>query len=199
MHSPIIQELINHLKYLPGVGNKSATRMAYYLLEQNRPAALKLANSLNEAVDKIHHCESCRILTENSLCQLCSDPSRDTKTLCVVGSPADVFAIEQSRIYKGYYFVLMGSLSPLDGIGPNELGLPELFKKISDNDYKEVILATSTTVEGEGTANYIINELSDFPGDVTRIAFGVPLGGDLEYVDGTTLGHAFSGRKTIIS
>ncbi|MBF0264674.1 MAG: recombination protein RecR [Gammaproteobacteria bacterium] len=197
MHSPLIQDLINHLKYLPGVGNKSATRMAYYLLEQNKAAALKIANSLQQAVEKIHHCESCRILTENKICQICADLSRDEKTLCIVGSPADVFAIEQSGIFKGYYFVLMGSLSPLDGIGPNELGLPKLFEKVNKENFQEIILATSTTVEGEGTANYIINELHDFSGTVTRIAFGVPLGGDLEYVDGSTLGHAFSGRKPI--
>lgn len=197
MHSPLIQDLINHLKYLPGVGNKSATRMAYYLLEHNKDAALKISNSLQQAVEKIDNCESCRILTENTRCDICSDLSRDPQTLCIVGSPADVFAIEQSGIYKGYYFVLMGNLSPLDGVGPNELGLPVLFQKVAEGDYQEIILATSTTVEGEGTANYIINELQGFSGKVTRIAFGVPLGGDLEYVDGSTLGHAFSGRKVI--
>ncbi|MFK5986154.1 MAG: recombination mediator RecR [Pseudomonadota bacterium] len=193
--SQLIKQLIDSFKCLPGVGSKSAQRMAYYLLEKNRQGAINLANALYIAAEKVGHCTSCRLLTELDLCELCSDPRRDKELLCVVESPADVYAIEQSNSYQGKYFVLMGHLSPLDGIGPEQLGLSLLFDKIKKSAYKEVILATNTTVEGEATAHYIVEQLQPYPVKVTRIAHGVPLGGELEYVDGSTLSHALSGRK----
>ncbi len=195
--SQLINQLIDSFKCLPGVGNKSAQRMAYYLLEKNRQGALNLSSALNAAAEKVGHCQSCRLLTELDLCEVCSDLSRDEKILCVVESPADVYAIEESNSYQGKYFVLMGHLSPLDGIGPDQLGLPLLFEQIENKNYEEVILATNTTVEGEATAYYIVEQLQTKNINVTRIAHGVPLGGELEYVDGSTLNHAFSGRKRL--
>lgn len=196
-HSASILELIDAFKRLPGVGNKSATRMAYHLLERDRDGGTLISDKLRKAIEVVRYCQSCRLLTDQDICHICADPRRDKQVLCIVGAPADVFAIEQSGSFKGRYFVLMGNLSPLDGIGPNELQLPLLFEQIAAGNYQEVILATNTTVEGEGTANYIINELAHLPVQVSRIAYGVPLGGELEYVDGSTLGHAFSGRKTV--
>jgi recombination protein RecR len=193
--SALITQLIDSFKYLPGVGNKSAQRMAYYLLEKNRTGALNIANALQQAVEKVGNCQSCRLLTEQDLCEVCSDPLRDESILCVVETPADVYAIEQSTSYRGKYFVLMGHLSPLDGVGPEQLGLPLLFDKIKKSHLTEVILATNTTVEGEATAHYIVEQLQMYKVKVSRIAHGVPLGGELEYVDGSTLSHAFSGRK----
>ncbi|MFK5892344.1 MAG: recombination mediator RecR [Pseudomonadota bacterium] len=193
--SNLIIQLIESFKCLPGVGNKSAQRMAYYLLEKNRTGALNLAEALQQAAEKVGHCQSCRLLTEKDLCEVCSDLRRDENILCVVESPADVYAIEQSNSYQGKYFVLMGHLSPLDGIGPEQLGLPLLFDKIKNSQYTEVILATNTTVEGEATAHYIVEQLQPYNVKTSRIAHGVPLGGELEYVDSSTLGHALSGRK----
>jgi recombination protein RecR len=193
--SVLITQLIESFKYLPGVGNKSAQRMAYYLLEKNRTGALNLANALQQAAEKVGYCQSCRLLTEQELCEVCSDPRRDENILCVVETPADVYAIEQSNSYQGKYFVLMGHLSPLDGVGPEQLGLSLLFDKIKNGQFSEVILATNTTVEGEATAHYILEQLQSYHVKVSRIAHGVPLGGELEYVDGSTLSHAFSGRK----
>jgi len=193
--SALITQLIESFKYLPGVGNKSAQRMAYYLLEKNRTGALNLANALQQAAEKVGYCQSCRLLTEQELCEVCSDPRRDENVLCVVETPADVYAIEQSNSYQGKYFVLMGHLSPLDGVGPEQLGLSLLFDKIKNGQFSEVILATNTTVEGEATAHYILEQLQPYDVNVSRIAHGVPLGGELEYVDGSTLSHAFSGRK----
>jgi len=193
--SALITKLIDSFKYLPGVGNKSAQRMAYHLLEKNREGALNLADALQEAVENVGYCQSCRLLTEQELCEVCSDPSREDNVLCVVETPADVYAIEQSNSYQGKYFVLMGHLSPLDGIGPEQLGLSLLFDKINNGQFSEIILATNTTVEGEATAHYIVEQLQASNVKVSRIAHGVPLGGELEYVDGTTLSHALSGRK----
>jgi len=193
--SPLINRLIEDLRCLPGVGPKSAQRMAFHLLEHNREAALQLANSLIEAANKVGHCSSCRTLTEDSLCKICSNSKRDPNKLCVVETPADVNAIEQATDYSGLYFVLMGHLSPLDGIGPREIGLDKLEEKLKAGNIEEIILATNPTAEGEATAHYI-SEIAKLSGlKTTRIAHGVPVGGELEYIDGGTLSHAFSGRR----
>lgn len=193
-HSPLIKELIDSLRCLPGVGAKSAQRMAYHLLERNRHGARQLAYSLTQAAEQVGHCQSCRILTEYDVCDICQSPKRDKQVLCIVETPSDVYAIEQSGSYHGTYFVLMGHLSPLDGIGPQELHLDELRQRVKTEAIKEVILATNTTVEGEATAHYLVEMLKPFTDKVSRIAHGVPLGGELEYIDGSTLGHAFKGR-----
>jgi len=171
--------------------------MAYYLLERDRVGASQLAEALNDAVEKVSHCRSCMILTEQDYCQICSDERRDNSSICVVETPADVYAIEQSGSFRGKYFVLMGHLSPLDGIGPDDLNLPSLFERAQKESLSELILATNTTVEGEATAYYIIEQLKQYQIKITRIAHGVPLGGELEYIDGSTLGHAFAGRKEV--
>lgn len=195
--SPLLEQLIEALRCLPGVGPKSAQRMAFHLLERNRDGALKLADALKQAVEEIGHCSLCHTFSEHDLCPVCASPSRDNSLLCVVESPADVLAIEQATGFQGKYFVLMGHLSPLDGIGPAELGLDRLQKRFEEGDIKEVILATNPTVEGEATAHYI-SEMAEEQGIVaSRIAHGVPLGGELEYIDGGTLAHAFSGRRQI--
>ena len=194
-HSPLIHQLIESLRCLPGVGAKSAQRMAYYLLERDRQGALDLSQSLALAAEKVGHCQNCRILTEQQQCDICSATSRERDILCVVESPSDVYAIEQSGSVRGLYFVLMGHLSPLDGIGPQDLHLDQLKNRVETEQIKEVILATNATVEGSATAHYIVDMLQPYATRVTRIACGVPLGGELEYIDGTTLGHAFNGRK----
>lgn len=193
--SPLINRLIEDLRCLPGVGPKSAQRMAFHLLEHNRDAAKQLAHTLLEAAEHIGHCKSCRTLTEDTLCKVCSSSKRDAHKLCIVETPADVNAIEQATDYNGLYFVLMGHLSPLDGIGPKEIGLDQLEARLKEDNIEEIILATNPTVEGEATAHYIseIAKLSDLK--TTRIAHGVPVGGELEYIDGGTLSHAFSGRR----
>ena len=196
-HSPLIKQLIDSLRCLPGVGAKSAQRMAYHLLERDRKGAKKLSNALAQAVEHVGHCQSCRILTEYEQCDICQSSKRDENVLCVVENPSDVYAIEQSGTYQGKYFVLMGHLSPLDGIGPQELRLDILKKRVENDNILEVILATNATVEGEATAHYIVEMLKPFSTRVTRIAHGVPLGGELEYIDGSTLGHAFNGRQEI--
>ncbi len=193
--SPLLQQLIDALKCLPGVGPKSAQRMAFYLLERDREGAKDLSSALTEAVEKIGHCSMCRTLSENELCEICSSASRDNGTLCVIETPADVFAIEHTAEFRGKYFVLMGHLSPLDGIGPAELGLDLLETRLSAGDVKELILATNPTVEGEATAHYISAMAARHQVMTTRIAHGVPLGGELEYIDSGTLAHAFSGRQ----
>ncbi|RJQ46822.1 MAG: recombination protein RecR [Gammaproteobacteria bacterium] len=195
MTPSLIEQLIEALRCLPGVGPKSAQRMAFHLLQRNRAGARTLAHALAAAVDSIHHCAGCRTLCEAELCKQCSDPARDRSVLCVVESPPDVLAVERATGYKGLYFVLMGHLSPLDGIGPNEIGLDKLAARLDAGGVKEVILATNPTVEGEATAHYI-SELVRVRGiKPTRIAHGVPVGGELEYVDGGTLSYAFSGRR----
>ena len=193
--SPLINRLIEDLRCLPGVGPKSAQRMAFHLLEHNRDAAIQLANTLIEAANNIGHCSSCRTLTEDPLCKVCGNSKRDANKLCVVETPADVNAIEQATDYNGLYFVLMGHLSPLDGIGPKEIGLDILEARLNNGGIEEIILATNPTAEGEATAHYI-SEIAKATGlKTTRIAHGVPVGGELEYIDGGTLSHAFSGRR----
>ncbi len=193
--SPLLQQLIDALKCLPGVGPKSAQRMAFYLLERDTDGAKNLSVALTEAVEKIGHCSMCRTLSENELCEICASTSRDNGTLCVIETPADVFAIEHTAEFRGKYFVLMGHLSPLDGIGPAELGLELLENRLAGGEIKELILATNPTVEGEATAHYISDMASRHQVMTTRIAHGVPLGGELEYIDAGTLAHAFSGRQ----
>ena len=197
--SPLLQQLIDALKCLPGVGPKSAQRMAFHLLERDRGGAKHLASALTEAVEHIGHCKSCRTLSETEICNICDSASRDGSVLCVVETPADVLAIEQLAEYRGKYFVLMGHLSPLDGIGPDELGLDLLEQKLAGGDIKELILATNPTVEGETTAHYLSEMAAEHNVVATRIAHGVPLGGELEYIDAGTLAHAFSGRQRINS
>lgn len=195
--SPTLQNLIDALRCLPGVGPKSAQRMTLHLLERDRDAALKLSCALREAVEKIGHCRLCRNFTELDICELCADPKRDHSVVCVVETPADVLAIEQSGSFRGLYFVLMGRLSPIDGIGPAELGLDMFQQRVVDAGMEEVILATNPTVEGEATAYYLIDLLQPHGVRVSRIAHGVPLGGELEFVDGSTLAHALSGRRLV--
>lgn len=195
MQSPLLTELVSALKILPGVGPKSAQRMAYYLLERNRTGAEHLAEVLQESLEKIGHCERCRDLSEDAVCHLCRSPSRHANELCVVESPSDVLAIEQSGIYRGLYFVLMGHLSPIDGIGPEEIGLSQLEERLKSENIDELILATNPTVEGEATAHYIQQMANGSEVKVTRLAQGIPLGGELEYIDSGTLGQAFAGRK----
>ncbi|MEJ6632024.1 MAG: recombination mediator RecR [Oceanospirillaceae bacterium] len=198
--SPLIDNLIESLRCLPGVGRKSAQRMALHILERNREGGAVLAQSLNLALDKVGRCEQCRTHSELPICRLCSQPERHMSTLCIVETPADVLAIEQGAGFKGLYFVLMGHLSPMDGIGPNELGLDVLISRLSDEQITEVIIATNPTIEGDATAHFIHQLISQQPSlqtiNVTRIAHGVPIGGELEYVDGGTLAHAFAGRKS---
>ncbi|MCU7939900.1 MAG: recombination mediator RecR [gamma proteobacterium symbiont of Bathyaustriella thionipta] len=196
-HSPLIKQLIDSFRCLPGVGAKSAQRMAYHLLERDRNGAKKLSHALYQASEEVGHCQSCRILTEYEQCDICQSPKRNQQTLCVVETPSDVYAIEQSGSYQGRYFVLMGHLSPLDGIGPKELHLEELKYRVQHEEINEVILATNATVEGEATAHFIVEMLKPFTDKITRIAHGVPLGGELEYIDGSTLGHAFNGRQEL--
>ncbi len=195
--SPLLQQLIDALKCLPGVGPKSAQRMAFHLLERDRQGARELAGALVEAVDNIGHCEQCRTLSETAVCNICDSASRDNSLLCVVETPADVYAIEHIGEYRGKYFVLMGRLSPLDGIGPAELGLDKLENRLASGELEELILATNPTVEGETTAHYISEMAQQHQVTTTRIAHGVPLGGELEYIDAGTLAHAFSGRQRV--
>ena len=193
----LIGQLITALRCLPGVGPKSAQRMAFHLLERDRVGACRLAQTLALAADKVGHCVSCRTLTELEMCRLCANSGRDRTCVCVVEMPGDVQAIERSGTYKGLYFVLMGHLSPLDGIGPREIGLDQLMVHLNTGIISEVILATNSTVEGEATAYYIAEMVRKRGIKPTRIAHGMPMGGELEYVDGGTLLHAFAGRKEL--
>ena len=195
--SPLLQQLIDALKCLPGVGPKSAQRMAFHLLERDRAGAKNLASALEQAVEHIGHCKSCRTLSETDLCAICASSSRDDSVLCVVETPSDVLAIEHTAEFRGKYFVLMGHLSPLDGIGPDELGLDLLEQKLTGGDVRELILATNPTVEGETTAHYLSGMAAQHGVEATRIAHGVPLGGELEYIDAGTLAHAFAGRQRV--
>lgn len=192
---PIVDELIESLRVLPGVGQKSAQRMALLLLDGERRGSARLVKALADAIEKVAHCAKCRSLSEFEVCQICSDEQRDRQVLCVVESPADLIAIEQAHHFKGLYFVLNGSLSPLDGRGPNEIGFPQLFQRVKDLGATEIIVATNPTVEGEATAHYLADVFRDSNILITRLAHGIPLGGSLGYVDGGTLNHAFSGRK----
>ena len=195
--SPALLNLTEALRCLPGVGPKSAQRMTLHLLERDHEGAQTLARALQAAVDKVGHCVRCRNFTELELCELCSDPRRDHTQVCGVETPADVFAIEQSASFRGLYHVLMGHLSPIDGIGPEDIGLDRLRERVVDEGVEEVILATNPTVEGEATAYYLTEMLQPVGVKVSRIAHGVPLGGELEYVDGSTLAHALSGRRPV--
>ena len=197
-YSPALAQLIAAFRRLPGVGPKSAQRMAFHLLERDRDGARELGRALNEAVARIGQCRRCRMLSDTELCPICANPQRDAGLVCVVESPADVVAVEQSGGFRGRYFVLMGHLSPLDGIGPNELGVAQLEALLDEGSVRELILATNPTVEGDATAHYL-GELVNRRGlKASRIAHGVPVGGELEYVDGGTLAHALAGRQTII-
>lgn len=189
--------LIEALRCLPGVGPKSAQRMAFHLLEKDRNAAALLADSLRKAIEAVGRCERCRMFADAKLCPICASPARDATMLCVVESPADVAAIEQSGSYRGTYFVLMGHLSPLDGIGPQELGFAQLESLLASGALREVILATNTTVEGDATAHVIAELALKHKVKPSRIAHGVPVGGELEYVDGGTLAHALAGRHVL--
>tara|TARA_B110000503_G_scaffold21110_1_gene32032 strand:- start:32199 stop:32804 length:606 start_codon:yes stop_codon:yes gene_type:complete len=195
--SPSLQNLIDALRCLPSVGPKSAQRMTLHLLERDRDAALELAAALRDAVEKVGHCTLCRNFTELEICEICCDPRRDKTMVCVVETPGDLLAIEQSASFRGVYFVLMGHLSPIDGIGPAEIGLEAFQQRVIDEGIEEVILATNPTVEGEATAYYLTEMLLPVGVRVSRIAHGVPLGGELEYVDGSTLAHALSGRRPV--
>ena len=197
MYGKTIDQLIDALRILPGVGVKSAQRMALQLLEKNREGAFKLAEAVNEAATKVGKCQQCRTLTEHDLCDICSDPSRFDSQLCVVENPADLFAIEQAGGYRGKYFVLLGHLSPIDGIGPEQLGIDKLIERLQSNQVNELILATNLTVEGEATAHFIADKAKSLGVEVSRIAYGVPMGGELEYVDGGTLNLALQSRKTL--
>ena len=198
MHfSPLLEQLIEALRCLPGVGPKTAQRMAFQLLERGREKGKHLAKVIASAMQDIQHCEHCRTFSETPLCKLCAATTRDTTLICIVESPADIAAIEQMGHYRGLYFVLMGHLSPLDGIGPEELGIQQLIRRINAMPIQEAILATNPTVEGEATAHYISELIKSHSIKVTRIAHGVPLGGELEYIDSGTLAHAFAGREEI--
>lgn len=196
-NSPLIRELIDAFCCLPGVGPKSAQRMAYQLLERDRDGAKRLAIALEQAAERVGHCKQCRTFSEDDLCSVCASTQRDRSQLCIVETPVDAQAIEQATGYKGVYFVLMGHLSPLDGIGPEDIGLDILGKRFDEGEIKEVIIATNPTVEGEATAHYIGDMAHKRSLSVSRIAHGVPLGGELEYVDNQTLLHAFSGRRAL--
>ena len=192
-----LEELISALRCLPGVGPKSAQRMAYYLLQRDQAGAARLSGSLAQALARIRHCEKCNSFAEQPLCDLCSSPRRDASLLCVVETPADLLMMEQTRSYPGLYFVLMGALSPLDGIGPREIHLDRLVKRAADGVVREAILATNFTVEGEATAHYV-GELLRVRGlKVTRIARGLPVGGELEHVDSGTLAQAVQERREV--
>jgi len=196
-HPPSLSRLIDALRTLPGVGPKTAQRMAFHLLQDGRDGARVLADSLTVALSRIGRCTRCRMFTETEICFVCSSPQRDAGLLCVVESPADVMAIEQSAGYRGRYFVLMGHLSPLDGVGPEQLGVPALEALLEEGGVRELILATNPTVEGEATAHFL-SELARARGlRATRIAHGVPVGGELEYIDGGTLAHALAGRHAL--
>jgi recombination protein RecR len=196
-YSPLLVQLIDALRCMPGVGKKSAQRIAFHLLERDRDGASHLSTALSRAVQGIGHCKRCRMLSEHELCTICSTSGRDATQLCIVESPADVMAIEEATGYRGNYFVLMGHLSPLDGIGPQELGLSALEQRLAEGGIEEVIIATNPTVEGDATAHYLADLAERHKVKASRIAHGVPLGGELEYVDGGTLSHAFYGRRLI--
>ncbi|MDH3352524.1 MAG: recombination mediator RecR [Gammaproteobacteria bacterium] len=196
-YSPLLLRMIDTLQCMPGIGRKSAQRIAFHLLERDRDGATNLSAALADAVKGIGHCSRCRMFTEHELCSICAATGRDETQLCVVESPADVMAIEDATGFRGLYFVLMGHLSPLDGIGPEELGLSALDERLAEGATTEVIIATNPTVEGDATAHYVADMAGRHNIQASRIAHGVPLGGELEYVDGGTLSHAFYGRRVV--
>ena len=193
----LLGQLIQNLCILPGVGPKTAQRMAFYLLQRNRNGAMILAETLVNAIENIGHCQQCRTFTEQSICDICADDLRDISIICIVENPADAWVIDQATAFKGHYFVLHGRLSPLDGIGPDQLGLDSLEQRLSSGDIKELILATNSTVEGEATAYFIGEIAKKHQVPASRIAHGVPMGGELEFIDSSTLSHAFNGRREI--
>jgi recombination protein RecR len=195
--SPLLAELIDALRCLPGVGAKTAQRMAFHVLERDRAGARRLSQALDAAVERIGNCTRCRTFSEEDVCGFCASSSRDRAALCVVETPVDLLAIEQATGYRGQYFVLLGRLSPLDGIGPQELGLDRLAARLAEGEVQELILATNPTVEGEATAHLLAQLASDAGIRASRIAHGVPLGGELEYIDRGTLAHAFGGRQEL--
>ena len=195
MHQDLLNDLINALTILPGVGKKSAQRMALYLLDKNKDGAGILAKTMLDAVEHISRCSRCRMLTSNNLCKVCSDTTRENTSICVVENPSDVLAIESTGGYRGKYFVLLGRLSPIEGVSPDDLGINDLLKLIKVENIEEVILATSSTVEGDATAIYIKDHIKDIK--VSRISYGIPIGGELEYVDGNTIARAIQGRTEI--
>ena len=197
MQSPLIQELIEAFRVLPGVGPKSAQRMAFYLLEQNKNGGSVLAKTLAKAVEEVGNCSLCRTLTEEETCSICQSSRRANGELCIVESPSDVSVIEQSGIFQGQYFVLMGHLSPIDGIGPKQIGLDTLEERLKDDSVHELIIATNPTVEGEATAHYIQQIALRQHVKVSRLAQGIPMGGELEYLDSGTLSQAFLARKSM--
>ncbi|ROO32393.1 recombination mediator RecR [Salinisphaera orenii] len=195
--SPALTQLIDALRVLPGVGAKSAQRMAFHLLQRERQGGRHLATTLEHAIATVRHCSECRMFTEGERCEICANERRDPALVCVVESPADVMAIEQNTDYRGRYFVLMGKLSPLDGVGPEELGLGILRERLAAGAVEELILAMGATVEGEATAQYVGDLARQNGARISRIAHGVPVGGELEYVDAGTLSQAFSGRRPV--
>ncbi len=197
MATSVLERLIEALQVLPGVGQKSAQRMAYHLLERQREGGLRLAAALQQAMEQIRHCSRCRDFSETELCAICAGSARDAGMLCAVETPADRLAIEQATGYRGMYFVLQGRLSPLDGIGPRELGLDQLALRLEEGEVRELIVATNPTVEGEATAHYLAQIARARGVPASRLAHGVPLGGELEYVDRGTLQHAFGSRIEI--
>jgi recombination protein RecR len=192
-----VEQLQFALQRLPGVGPKSAQRMAFYLLERDREGAFSIAEAIKSALSKVNHCRRCNNFSESDLCSICASKSRDSRLLCIAETPADIEAIEQASAFKGMYFVLMGHLSQLDGIGPEQLGISRMLELIQTGEVDEVILATNLTLEGEATADYIADLLLQQPVSVTRLARGVPVGGELEYMDAGTLNQAFSDRRKI--
>lgn len=192
-----LEALIQALRCLPGVGPKSAQRMAYHLLQRDQAGALSLADAMQSAVERVRHCGMCNTFTEREICEICESVKRDKSLLCVVEMPGDLLMMEQTQTYRGLYFVLMGRLSPLDGIGPKEINLERLFKRAADGLVKEVILATNFTVEGEATAHYVSEMLGEQGVKVSRIARGLPVGGELEYVDSGTLAQALIERRVV--
>ena len=197
MFSPAIEELIDRLRFLPGVGPKTAQRMAFHLLEKNRAHGLQLGQALFDAMEKVGHCKQCNTLCETERCRICEAPDRDTTRLCVVENPTDVISIEQTGRHRGYYFVLMGHLSPMDGVGPDDIGINLLLARIRVASPKELILATNSTMEGEATAHYIYTQVQALNILCTRIAHGVPIGSELEYLDGRTITQAFVTRQRL--
>jgi len=193
----LIEQLINAFRCLPGVGPKSAQRMAFHILQHGRSNGKILATALEQAITHVKNCQQCRTLSETALCNICTNPLRDNSLLCIVESPADITAIEQTNSYRGLYFVLLGHLSPLDGIGPEHIGLPQLSLLLQNKQFQEVIIATNPTVEGEATAYYIANMFKNNSAKITRLAHGVPMGGELEYIDSNTLHRALNGRLAI--
>ena len=195
MAEPSLDSLIEALRRLPGIGVKSAQRMAFHLLQHDREGARRIASALQAAVDHVRHCERCHTFTEAAVCGICANPARDARQLCVVETPADQAALERTGSYRGLYFVLMGRLSPLDGVGPSEIGARELLDRAGDGRVEEVIIATNFTAEGEATAHVLAEALGSRGIRVTRLARGVPVGSELEYVDLGTIAHAFYDRR----